>query len=81
MQPMRAHLDRNRPEAAGRHALAMDDAVRVLKMLLEGVSVRSTERLTGINRNTILDLLVLVGERAVSLRTPGFAASAASSSR
>jgi transposase-like protein/IS1 family transposase len=38
-------------------------AVMVLRMLLEGMSIRSVERLTGINRNTVMSLLVLVGER------------------
>jgi IS1 family transposase len=32
-------------------------------MLLEGTSIRSVERLTGVNRNTILSLVLLVGER------------------
>jgi IS1 family transposase len=32
-------------------------------MLLEGTSIRSVERLTGVNRNTIMSLLVRIGER------------------
>ncbi len=51
------------PKPLGDMRISMDDAIRVLKMLLEGISVRSTERLTGIHRNTILDLLVLIGDR------------------
>jgi IS1 family transposase len=38
-------------------------AIMCLRMLLEGSSIRSIERLTGVNRNTIMSLLVLVGER------------------
>ncbi len=41
----------------------MDAALRALQCLVEGCSIRSTERLTGINRNTIMSLLVLAGER------------------
>lgn len=43
--------------------LPTDKAVFVLKLLLEGTSIRTAERLTGVNRNTIMDLLVLVGRR------------------
>jgi len=41
--------------------LPMDDAVKVIQQLLEGCSVRSTSRLTGIDKNTIMTLLVHVG--------------------
>src|SRR5687768_14721536 len=43
--------------------LARHRAVRVLNMLLEGMSIRSCERLTGVHRDTILKLLVLAGQR------------------
>jgi transposase-like protein len=36
-------------------------------MLLEGASVRSTERLTGLHRDTILRLLVAAGEKCEKL--------------
>jgi len=36
----------------------------VLEMLLEGVSIRSTVRMTGVAKGTILRLLELVGTRA-----------------
>jgi IS1 family transposase len=35
----------------------------VLHGLLEGLSIRSTERITGIHRDTILDLLVIAGKK------------------
>ena len=44
-----------------------DAAARALQCLLEGCSIRSTERLTGLNRNTIMRLLVLAGERCEKL--------------
>lgn len=42
-------------------------AERAIKCLLEGCSIRSTERLTGLNRNTIMRLLEVVGERCEKL--------------
>ena len=44
-------------------SLDFDKAIAVLKQLAEGCSIRSTERITGVNRNTIMSLIVLVGER------------------
>ena len=46
---------------AGKHT-SMEDTVRVLSMLLEGMSIRSCERLTGIHRDTILELMIEAGE-------------------
>jgi transposase-like protein len=43
--------------------LPLDKAESILKLLVEGMSVRSVERVTGIHRDTILRLLVLAGER------------------
>src|SRR5438552_9988955 len=40
-----------------------DAAARAIQCLIEGCSIRSTERLTGLNRNTILRLLEVVGSR------------------
>jgi transposase-like protein len=44
-----------------------DSAVRAIQCLLEGCSIRSTERLTGLNRNTIMRLLVVAGKRSARL--------------
>ena len=41
---------------------SMDDTVKVLSMLLEGMSIRSCERLTGMHRDTIMSLMVEAGE-------------------
>lgn len=44
-----------------------DHAVLALQLLLEGNSIRSTERLTKLDRNTIMSLLVLAGQRCQAL--------------
>jgi IS1 family transposase len=38
-----------------------------IQLLIEGTSVRTVERITGLHRNTILRLLVLAGERCIAL--------------
>jgi transposase-like protein/IS1 family transposase len=47
--------------------VTQDRAVLALRLLLEGNSIRSTERITGLDRNTIMRLLILAGERCQSL--------------
>jgi transposase-like protein/IS1 family transposase len=47
---------------ADRRRLPFDRAVFCLRLLLEGTSIRSVERLTGVNRNTIMSTLVEAGE-------------------
>ena len=47
----------------GNMRIPLDRAVMCLRMLLEGNSIRSTERLTGTHRDTIVSLIVYVGER------------------
>lgn len=47
--------------------LPLDKAVAVLRLLLEGMSIRSVERVTGVHRDTILKLLILAGERCQRL--------------
>src|SRR5271169_2061825 len=44
-----------------------DTAIRAIQCLIEGCSIRSTERLTGLNRNTIMRLLILAGQRSERL--------------
>ena len=51
----------------GSMRLDLDKALTVLKLLLEGMSIRATMRVTGVNRNTILDLLALMGDRCEKL--------------
>jgi transposase-like protein/IS1 family transposase len=40
----------------------LKDAVTILKLLLEGMSIRACERFTGIKRDTICDLVLTVGQ-------------------
>jgi transposase-like protein len=47
--------------------LPIEKAELCLRLLVEGNSIRSTERISGVNRNTILDLLVLAGEKCERL--------------
>jgi transposase-like protein len=42
----------------------MEKALQVLQLLVEGVSVRSAERITGVEKKTILSLLERVGANA-----------------
>jgi IS1 family transposase len=44
------------------NVLSFESQVRVISALTEGVSIRATERLTGVNRNTIMSLSLRVGE-------------------
>jgi transposase-like protein/IS1 family transposase len=47
--------------------VSQDRAVLALQLLLEGNSIRSTERITKLDRNTIMRLLVLAGKRCEAL--------------
>ncbi len=50
------------------NVLKPEKQLAVVSHLVEGVSVRSIERLTGVHRDTILRLLVRVGERCPTIR-------------
>jgi transposase-like protein len=47
--------------------LPLDKAVLCLQLLVEGSSLRSVERITGVSLRTLLDLLVLAGEKCEQL--------------
>ncbi|HXC98666.1 MAG TPA: IS1 family transposase [Verrucomicrobiae bacterium] len=47
--------------------LALDKKILVVSMLAEGASIRGIERITGVNRNTIMSLGVRVGEACAKL--------------
>ena len=49
------------------NALKIDKKTAVISSLLEGNSVRSTERMTGVHRDTICRLLVEVGDHCTTL--------------
>lgn len=42
--------------------IELKDAVTALSLLLEGMSIRAVERITGLHRDTIDDLILVVGE-------------------
>jgi IS1 family transposase len=44
-----------------------DKALLAIQLLIEGTSVRTVERITALHRDTIIRLLVLAGERCISL--------------
>src|SRR5688572_11677837 len=44
--------------------ISLDKAETILKLMLEGMSVRSIQRITGAHQQTILDLLVIAGQKA-----------------
>ncbi len=49
------------------NVLSFDRQVRVISALVEGCSLRATQRLTGANRETVGNLAVSVGERCAAL--------------
>src|SRR5262245_10191540 len=51
----------------GSMTVSEEKALLALQLLLEGNSLRGTERIVGIDRNTIMRLLVVAGERCERL--------------
>ena len=47
--------------------LADEKALLALQLFIEGNSLRSTERITGVDINTLMKLLVLAGEKCEKL--------------
>lgn len=47
--------------------ISIERAEMCLKLMLEGMSIRSIQRITGLHQKTILDLLLLAGERCQKL--------------
>jgi transposase-like protein/IS1 family transposase len=52
-----------RPSSLGNMRIDLSQAESIIKHLCEGTSVRATARLLNVSKNTILDLMILVGER------------------
>lgn len=50
------------PKPLGDMRISMKEATIALGMLLEGMSVRATSRLTGLDKNTVCDLILVVGD-------------------
>ena len=55
------------PNPLGAMRLDTDKAVLCLRLLVEGNSIRSTMRISGVNRTTVIGLLLLVGGRCERL--------------
>jgi transposase-like protein/IS1 family transposase len=51
----------------GNMRVSLKEAATAIGMLLEGMSIRSVQRLTGLCRDTLADLIVLVGENCQRL--------------
>jgi transposase-like protein/IS1 family transposase len=51
----------------GQMYVSQEKVTLALQLLLEGNSIRSTERITGLDRNTIMRALILAGERCQGL--------------
>lgn len=49
------------------NVLKTEKKLEVISALVEGVSIRSTERMTGVHRGTIMRLLGRVGENCANL--------------
>lgn len=58
-----------RPRPFGEMILAEEKAMSVLQHLVEGCSIRSTSRITGVHPQTILNLLTVAGEKCERLMT------------
>ncbi|MDQ2747318.1 MAG: hypothetical protein M3T96_08670 [Acidobacteriota bacterium] len=52
----------------GSKILAEEKALMCLKLLVEGNSIRSTERITDVHRDTIIRLLKTVGEKCLAIQ-------------
>src|SRR4051794_35233011 len=56
-------VEAHEPRPLGRMTVPLESAKLVLRLLVEGMSIRATERTTGVNRNTICKLIVYFGDR------------------
>lgn len=55
------------PRPLGTMRLALDKATLCVSLLTEGASIRSTERISGVHRDTICKLLLVVGDKCSDL--------------
>jgi len=62
----KTYTEDHKPALAGSY-LSEERIVLALRLLIEGNSIRSTERITNLDRNTIMKLLVLAGEKCEKL--------------
>jgi len=57
----------DRPRRFGNHTVDFENVVKVISLLLEGVSIRAASRLTGMHKGTIMRLLILAGQKCQAL--------------
>ena len=62
----KTYTEAHKPVLAGSY-IPQDRIVLALRLLIEGNSIRSTERITNLDRNTIMKILVLAGEKCEKL--------------
>ncbi len=62
-----ATFNQPEPRPLGNLRLSMREATTALGMMLEGMSLRAIHRLTGIDRETLGDLILVVGENCQAL--------------
>jgi len=55
------------PKPLGGMRISMKDAELAINLLLEGMSIRATERITKLHRDTICDLILIVGDNCQRL--------------
>jgi transposase-like protein/IS1 family transposase len=55
------------PKPLGNRYIDLSEAVHVLSLLLEGMSIRAASRITGMHKRTILSLLVAAGQKCQSV--------------
>src|ERR1700683_1197971 len=58
----KTYTEAHKPALAGSY-IPQDRVVLALRLLIEGNSIRSTERITDLDRNTIMKILVKAGEK------------------
>ncbi len=63
----KSYTEEHKPSFRVEDYLKTKRGIMAIKLLVEGCSVRSIERLTGIRRDTIVDLLLVAGERCERL--------------
>jgi transposase-like protein/IS1 family transposase len=59
----KATFTQPRQHPLGRHYISTEKACQIVTLLTEGMSVRAVSRITGVHKNTILSLLVTVGDK------------------
>jgi transposase-like protein/IS1 family transposase len=51
----------------GSHTIEFDKAVQIVRLLMEGVTIRGISRLTGVHKSTIMALSVTIGQKCLEL--------------